>query len=102
SGMKPENPWEVFRSDSIRSVSDYLHELADFVLYDTPSTLVFTDALNLAPVVDAAFLCVRAQEPLTGTEEGLVKLLEQSNVKVLGCVINDVPASIDTGYPIAQ
>ncbi len=99
SGPTPANPWEVFRSDAIREVSESLHQIADFVLYDTPSTLAFTDALNLAHVVDAAFLCVRAQEPLTGAEQRLVELLERANVTVLGCVLNDVPASVDMGYP---
>jgi capsular exopolysaccharide synthesis family protein len=99
SGPTPANPWEVFRSEAIQEVSESLHQMADYVLYDTPSTLAFTDALNLAHVVDAAFLCVRAQEPLTGAEQRLIELLEQANVTVLGCVLSDVPASVDTKYP---
>jgi capsular exopolysaccharide synthesis family protein len=98
SGSMPYNPWELFRSPSVLEVSRRLHERADYVLYDTPSALIFTDALNLAPVVDAAFLCVRAQEPLTGAEQRLIELLEQANVPVLGSVLNDVPVSILEGY----
>jgi Mrp family chromosome partitioning ATPase len=68
------------------------------VLYDTPSALAFTDALNLARAVDAAFLCVRALEQTSGAERRLVELLEQANVAVLGSVLSDVPASVLDSY----
>jgi|GEM_PF-1850445 len=98
SGVSPHNPWELFRSPNLLAISDMLHQRADFILYDTPSALIFTDALNLAPVVDAAFLCVRALEPLTGGEQRLIQLLQDSNVKVLGSVISHVPTSVVEGY----
>lgn len=98
SGQQPGNPWQLFRSASMVEVARRLHEQADYVLYDTPSAVIFTDALNLAPVVDAAFLCVRALEPVTGAEERIVKLLNQSEVPVIGCVLNDVPAAVVEGY----
>jgi capsular exopolysaccharide synthesis family protein len=98
SGPMTNNAWQLFRSENLIEVSRKLHERADFVLYDTPSALIFTDALNLAPVVDAAFLCVRALEPLTGAEQRVVELLEQNNVSVLGSVLNDVPTAVVEGY----
>src|SRR5579884_249156 len=98
SGTAPENPWQSFRSQNLVDVAHRLRDMADYVLYDTPSALLFTDAMNLAPVVDAAFLCVRALEPPTGAERRLVELLEQANVPVLGSVLTDVPASVLEGY----
>jgi capsular exopolysaccharide synthesis family protein len=98
SGPMTDNAWQLFRSENLIELSRRLHERADFVLYDTPSALIFTDALNLAPVVDAAFLCVRALEPLTGAEQRVVELLEQSNVTVLGSVLSDVPTAVVEGY----
>ncbi|HLV79475.1 MAG TPA: polysaccharide biosynthesis tyrosine autokinase [Chthonomonadaceae bacterium] len=98
SGTAPENPWQSFRSQNLMDVAHRLRDMADYVLYDTPSALLFTDAMNLAPVVDAAFLCVRALEPPTGAERRLVELLEQANVPVLGSVLTDVPASVLEGY----
>ncbi len=98
SGVSPHNPWELFRSPNLKAISEMLLQRADFVLYDTPSALIFTDALNLAPVVDAAFLCVRALEPLTGGEQRLIKLLQDANVKVLGSVVSHVPTSVVEGY----
>ena len=98
TGMGAKNPWELFRSDSLQDASNCLHEIADFVLYDTPPAVMFTDAFNLAPVVDAAILCVRALEQPTGAERRLVDLIEEANVRVLGSVLNDVPASVVEGY----
>lgn len=98
AGSAPENPWQLFRSQSLIEVSHRLHALADFVLYDTPSSLMFTDALNLAPIVDAAILCVRALEPLTGMEERLISLLEHVNVRVIGSVLHDVPVESVEGF----
>lgn len=98
SGKLPKNAWQLFRSQNLLDLSCRLHDLADYVLYDTPSSLMFTDALNLAPVVDAAILCVRALEPLTGTEERLIELLERANVTVLGSVLSDVPTEVLDGF----
>lgn len=98
SGRTPDNPWELFRSENLVGVSDRLREMADYVLFDTPSGTLFTDALNLAPIVDAAFLCVRAFETPSGAEQRLIDLVNQSNVTVLGAVLNHVPASMVAGY----
>jgi capsular exopolysaccharide synthesis family protein len=98
SGEAAGNPWELFRSDSVAQVSQRLRDLADYVVYDTPSALAFTDALNLAPAVDAALLCVRALETTSSAEQRLVELLEQRDVTVLGSVLSDVPASVLESY----
>lgn len=94
AGPATDNPWELFRSQNLVELSQRLRDLADYVIFDTPSALAFTDALNLAPAVDAAFLCVRALEPPSGAEQQLVDMLKQADVQVLGAVLNDVPASV--------
>jgi capsular exopolysaccharide synthesis family protein len=98
SGAACGNPWELFRSQNLIEISHRLRDLADYVIYDTPSALAFTDALNLAPVVDAAYLCVRALESPTGAEERLCQLLQEENVEVIGSVLSDVPASVLDSY----
>jgi len=98
SGATPENRWELFRSENLEILSERLKERADFILYDTPSGILFTDALNLAPVVDAAYLCVRALETPTGEEQRMIELVGRSNVKVLGAVLSDVPIAMMAGY----
>ena len=98
SGSTPDNPWELFRSSNLKAVSRKLRDIADYVLYDTPSGVLFTDALNLAPIIDGAFLCVRALETPTGVEKRLVDMINQADVTVLGAVLNDVPVAMVAGY----
>jgi succinoglycan biosynthesis transport protein ExoP len=98
SGTTPTNPWELFHDSHIHDLSHALLERADYVLYDTPSAAIFTDAFNLAPIIDAAFLCVRALEQLTGAEQRMIEQIEQANVQVLGSVLTDVPAAVVEGY----
>lgn len=102
SGPTPDNPWELFRSQNLKEVAGRLKDLADFVIYDTPSALAFTDVMSLTSVVDGAFLCVRALEAPSGGEHRLVEMLEKANVKILGSVLNDVPASVLSSYESYQ
>lgn len=98
SGPASENPWELFSSNRLEEMAQYLHARADYVLFDTPSAVAFTDTLNLAPIVDAALLCVRVLEPLSGAENRLVELFEQAHVVMLGSVLTDVPAAMLQTY----
>jgi len=98
SGPAPDNPWQLFRSNSVNHISHRLRDVADYILYDTPSSLLFTDAMNLAHVVDAAFLSVRALQPLTGGVVRILEQLEQANVTMLGAVLNDVPVALLEGF----
>lgn len=102
SGATPGNVWELLRSRHIGTLGQLLRERADFVLFDTPSALAFADALSLTPVIDAAFLCMRALEPPTGAEDRLLQSLKEANVAVLGTVLCDVPASVLDSYATYQ
>ena len=94
SGPASHNPWELFSSGNLQKLTQYLHEQADKILYDTPSAVTFTDAINLAPFVDGALLCVRALESLSGEEGRLISQIDETGTPVLGCVMTDVPAAI--------
>lgn len=98
SGSPCRNPWQLFRSRNLVDFTNCLLERADYVLWDTPSAVAFTDALNLSPVVDAAYLCVRALEPPSGSEQRLISMLEEEGVSVLGSVVSDLPASVLESY----
>lgn len=102
SGKPPTNPWELFRSRNLKTISTRLEEFADYVLFDTPSALAFTDALNLTPVADGAFLCVRALETPSGAEERLIEALNEANVVNLGVVLTDVPEEMLDSTPNYQ
>ena len=94
SGAPADNPWELFSTPAMRTIHHLMRDRADYVLFDTPSAQAYTDALSLSSIVEAALLCVRAQEPPTGAEGRLIRLFEMQNVRVLGCVIKDAPQSL--------
>jgi len=94
AGPPNDNPWQLMRSRSMEDLATQLRAIADFVLYDTPSALAFTDAFNLAPAVDGAFVVVRALEAPTGSERRLLELLKMAHVEVLGSVLHSVPVSL--------
>jgi polysaccharide biosynthesis transport protein len=98
SGQPADNPWELFSTPAMRTIHRLMRDRADYVLFDTPSAQAYTDALSLCSVVEAALLCVRVAEAPTGAEGRLIRLFEQQNVRVLGCVIKDAPQSILDSY----
>lgn len=94
SGCPVTNPWELFSSHRLEEFSGALKSMADYVLFDTPSALAYTDTLSLASIVDAALLCVRAVEPLTGAEHRLGEMFVLSDVQIMGSVLMDAPPGL--------
>ncbi|MGC8832593.1 MAG: GumC family protein [Armatimonadota bacterium] len=91
AGPKPDNPWQLLRSARMRELVEELKERYDFVFFDTPSAVVFADALAVAALVDGAIFVVRAHQAPAGSELQIKNLLNKANLKILGVVLNDVP-----------
>ncbi|MHB1189559.1 MAG: tyrosine-protein kinase family protein, partial [Armatimonadota bacterium] len=99
AGPPPSNPSELLGSGRMRGVTQWLAEHADFVLFDTPSAVAFTDAVVLSRVVDGVLLVVRAQQVPRGAELQVRNLLNKANANILGVVLNDVqPEMVDSCY----
>jgi capsular exopolysaccharide synthesis family protein len=90
AGPCPENPWQLLKSQKMADVIAALRGSADFVFIDTPSALVFADALALTSYVDGVVLVIRAREAATGRELQIKHLLNRANAPILGVVLNDV------------
>jgi Mrp family chromosome partitioning ATPase len=90
AGPCPENPWQLLKSQKMADVIAVLRGAADFVFIDTPSALVFADALALTSYVDGVVLVIRAREAATGRELQIKHLLNRANAPILGVVLNDV------------
>ncbi len=93
SGPPSENPWELFSTQSVGALSENLLGRADYVIYDTPSALAYTDAMNLGEVADVALMCLRVSDRLSGQEGRVVQMFQMQRVHVAGSVLKDVPAS---------
>lgn len=98
-GPPPLNPSELLGSRRMRDVVARLEEMADFVLYDTPSAVAFTDTIVLTHWVDNVLMVVRANQVPRGAELQVRNLFNKAHVKILGVVLNDVqPTNVDSYY----
>ena len=99
AGPAPSNPSELLGSGRMRMLVQALVEHADYVLFDTPSAIAFTDAVVLSRVADGVILVVRAQQVPRGAELQVRNLLNKANANILGVVLNDVrPETVDSYY----
>jgi len=99
AGPAPSNPAELLGSARMRMLVDTLSEYADYVLFDTPSAIAFTDSVVLSQLLDGVMLVVRAQQVPRGVELQVRNLLNKANANILGVVLNDVqPEMVDSYY----
>lgn len=87
-GPQPLNPSELLGSDRMREIVGLLQEHCDLVLFDTPSTVVFSDGPMLASWVDAVLMVVSANQAPRGTEVQTRDLLRRANANIIGVVVN--------------
>jgi capsular exopolysaccharide synthesis family protein len=87
------NPSEMLGSRVMRSLHEDLKRRADFVLFDTPSAIAFSDSAIMASFIDRTLMVVRASNVPRGSEERVLSLLNKAGANILGVVLNDVPAA---------
>lgn len=92
AGSSIDNPWALLKSPRLSRLIEELKQIADYVLVDVPSAIVFADAATVASVVDSVLVVVRANESPRGSEFQVKGLLNKANSNILGVVLNDVPA----------
>lgn len=90
SGTNPDNPWKLLRSQRFVEIMDELKAMSDFVLFDSPSAMVFADAITISSLVDGVIVVIRANQPPRGNELQLKHLLNKANANIIGVVLNAV------------
>ncbi len=98
-GPQPMNPSELLGSERMRELVEMLEEHCDLVLFDTPSTIVFSDGPMLASWIDAVIMVVSANQAPRGTETQTRDLLRKAKANILGVVVNRMqPDAVDSCY----
>lgn len=92
AGSNIDNPWALLKSPRLHKLVEEMKQVADYVLVDVPSAIVFADAATVASVVDSVLVVVRANESPRGCEFQVKGLLNKANPNIIGVVLNDVPA----------
>lgn len=98
SGRIPPNPSELLGSDEMSNLLQRLEEVFDTVIIDAPPLLPVTDAAVLSQHVGGVVVVVGSQKLKTPELEKSLGALEMVGAKVLGVVLNRLPAKGPDAY----
>jgi len=88
SGPIPPNPSELLGSQTHRKLLDVLKRHYDYIILDSPPTLIVTDAVVLSTEVDGTILVIDAEKTEKNPMRLAVERLREVNANILGIVIN--------------
>lgn len=89
AGAIPPNPAELISCPRTAKLFERLSKEYDYILIDTPPSLVVTDALLYKDFVMGYVVVVRANRSRSDTAERLVERFNQINARLIGFVLND-------------
>lgn len=93
SGRGGERPNELLASAAVPELLDRLDEMFDFVLIDSPPTVLLSDARILSRYTDGVVVLVREHTTSRMLVREAVGGLEQVGARVLGVIVNAVDLS---------
>ena len=89
-GVVPPHPAELLSSPKMRSFLAEMRAAYDFVIVDAPPIIPLADPGILGSLTDGAVLVIRAGKTQRKMAQQALSLLEQANVKTLGCILTHV------------
>ncbi len=98
AGPIPPNPSELLGSTGMREALAKLSDRFDYVIIDAPPTLPVTDAAVLATLVDGAIVVAGSGIVHKDQLHRTLAALESVSGRVLGVIVNRVPAGKRGGY----
>ncbi len=97
-GVLPPLPSAIFNSPQYVALLDYLLDIYDYVLIDTPPLLFASELMAISKHVDGLAINVRAGITTKGSLQELIDNLELGGVNILGVVFNGVIESKMSGH----
>lgn len=98
SGPIPPNPSELLGGVVLKELIENCKKVYDLIIFDAPPILAVTDAQILANIVDGTILVIDSQATDKKATEKARELLQASNAKILGAVLNNVKADKNSSY----
>ncbi len=89
SGELPPNPSELLGSRRMEKLLETLEEAFDYIIIDLPPINIVSDGLAVSKFITGMIVVVREDYTEKKELEGCLRQLKLSNVKVLGCVMNE-------------
>jgi capsular exopolysaccharide synthesis family protein len=97
TGPLPPNPAELLGSDRMHGLIAALAARCDTLIFDTPPALALADAAVLGSQVDGVLMVFNAGGTRREMAHRAVAALQQANARVVGALLNRVPAK-SSGY----
>ncbi len=98
SGPLPPNPSELLGSKRMTQLIEELRGMADTIIIDSPPVMAVTDALILSALADGVLMVIDAGSTRIGVARQVKLALDQASARILGVVMNKIPASRRGGY----
>jgi len=95
SGPLPPNPSELLGSKFSKLLLEILKITFDYIVIDTPPTLVVTDSIVLSTKVDGVLVIIDANKTPRNQLKECIESLKEVNATLLGVVVNRL--TIQTG-----
>lgn len=89
SGEIPPNPSELLGSSRMAAILAELREKFDYIIIDLPPVNIVSDAVSISALITGMIVVIREDYTEKKELERCFRQLELSNVKVLGCVMNE-------------
>lgn len=97
SGGRSKNPTQHLSSEKFENLIHELRSRYDRIVIDSPPLAPVSDALNILPLVDGVIYVIRFNMVKRKTASINVRRLRESNVPVLGAILNNINTSV-AGY----
>ena len=89
AGDLPPNPSELLGSSRMESILQALSQRYDYIIVDLPPVNLVSDALAISSFISGMIVVVREDYTEKKELKNCFRLLNLSNVNVLGCVLNE-------------
>lgn len=89
SGDLPPNPSELLGSRRMESILNIMTEKFDYIIVDLPPVNIVSDALAISSLITGMVIVIREDYTEKKELEACFRLLNLSNVNVLGTVLNE-------------
>jgi capsular exopolysaccharide synthesis family protein len=89
AGAIPPNPAELISGSRAKKIFELLKKDYDYILIDTPPSLVVTDAMLYKDVVNGYLIVIRANKTRSDSTARLLERFRQVGAHVIGFILND-------------
>ena len=98
TGSLPPNPAELIQSERMQHILDWLNEVADYIVIDSPPALVVTDSILLSQIASITMLVVAAGKTRQQSLLLAIQRIKAVDGYIAGIIINKVHARHSSYY----